>query len=183
MLSPSCAQPMPDGRRCRAPLLRDGRFCFWHEPGKAEEAHDARRLGGVRRGRERTLAVAYDLAGLGSIEAIRRIVEIALFDPGGGPGPGPHGPTGDPVPGRVGAMIARRRLAKLEGALSPKAATLLWLTEAHGFGSLEAYVDWLVDQPADAAPFWRVPEQAEHAVRAAMRGEPRSAVEAAASTR
>ena len=80
MVSPSCAHPMPDGRRCRAPLLRDGRFCFWHEPGKAEEAHEARRLGGLRRGRERTLAVAYDLSGLGSIEAIRRIIEIALFD-------------------------------------------------------------------------------------------------------
>ena len=80
MVSPSCAHPMPDGRRCRAPVLRDGRFCFWHEPGKAEEAQDARRLGGMRRGRERTLAVAYDLTGLGSIEAIRRLVEIALFD-------------------------------------------------------------------------------------------------------
>ena len=80
MVSPSCAHPMPDGRRCRAPVLREGRFCFWHEPGKAEEAQEARRLGGLRRGRERTLAVAYDLAGLGSIEAIRRIVEIALFD-------------------------------------------------------------------------------------------------------
>lgn len=80
MVSASCAQPMPDGRRCRAPLLREGRFCFWHDPGKAEEAQEARRLGGLRRGRERTLAVAYDLAGLGSIEAIRRIIEIALFD-------------------------------------------------------------------------------------------------------
>ena len=80
MVSPSCAHPMPDGRRCRAPLLRDGRFCFWHDPGKAEEAQEARRLGGLRRGRERTLAVAYDLSGLGSIEAIRRIIEIALFD-------------------------------------------------------------------------------------------------------
>ncbi len=80
MVRASCAQPMPDGRRCRAPVLRDGRFCFWHEPGKAEEAQEARRLGGLRRGRERTLAVAYDLAGLGSIEAIRRILEIALFD-------------------------------------------------------------------------------------------------------
>ena len=34
----------------------------------------------MRRGRERTLAVAYDLTGLGNIEAIRRLVEIALFD-------------------------------------------------------------------------------------------------------
>lgn len=80
MVSAGCAQAMPDGRRCRAPALRHGRFCFWHEPGKAEEAHEARRLGGLRRGRERTLAVAYDLAGLGSTEAIRRILEIAIFD-------------------------------------------------------------------------------------------------------
>ena len=80
MVSTGCAQPMPDGRRCRAPLLRDSTFCFWHDPDKAEEAAEARKLGGHRRRRERTLAVAYDLAGLGSIEAIRRIIEIALFD-------------------------------------------------------------------------------------------------------
>lgn len=71
---------MPNGRRCRAPVLRDGSFCFWHDPEKAEEVAEARRLGGHRRRRERTLAAAYDLAGLGSIEAIRRIVEIAIFD-------------------------------------------------------------------------------------------------------
>ena len=77
-------------------------------------------------------------------------------------------------------MTARRRLAKLEGALSPKTATLLWLTEAHGFGSLEAYVDWLIDQPISAAPLERVPEQSERAVRAAMHGQPRDAVREAA---
>jgi hypothetical protein len=80
MVSAGCEHAMPDGRRCRAPAMRDGRFCFWHEPAKEQEAAEARRLGGLRRGRERTLAVAYDLAGLGSIEAIRRIIEIALFD-------------------------------------------------------------------------------------------------------
>jgi hypothetical protein len=71
---------MPGGRRCRAPALRDGSFCFWHDPEKAEEVAEARRLGGHRRRRERTLAVAYDLAGLGSIDAIRRIIEVAIFD-------------------------------------------------------------------------------------------------------
>ncbi len=73
-------------------------------------------------------------------------------------------------------MTAERILAKLEGALSPKAATLLWLAEAHQFGSLPAYVGWLLDQPVEAAPLWRVPEQAETVIRAAMRGEPREAV-------
>ena len=80
MVTIGCSEPMPDGRRCRAPALRDGAFCFWHDPDKAQEAAEARKLGGHRRRRERTLAVAYDLTGLGSIEAIRRIVEIALFD-------------------------------------------------------------------------------------------------------
>jgi len=80
MVSAGCRQSMPDGRSCRAPLLRDGSYCFWHEPAKAEEAQEARRLGGLRRSRERTLAGAYDLSSLDSIAAIRRIVEIALFD-------------------------------------------------------------------------------------------------------
>ena len=60
-------------------------------------------------------------------------------------------------------MTAERRLAKLESALSPKAATLLWLAEAHQFGSLPAYVDWLIDQPISVAPLQRVPEQARAA--------------------
>jgi hypothetical protein len=69
-------------------------------------------------------------------------------------------------------VTAERRLAKLEGALSPKAATLLWLTEAHQFGSLPAYVDWLIDQPISAAPLERVPAQARAAAVEAMRGQP-----------
>ncbi len=77
-------------------------------------------------------------------------------------------------------MIRDRRLAKLEGALSPKAATLLWLEEAHWFGSLPAYVDWLIDQPISATPLERVPEQARTAVVQAMSGQPREAVREAA---
>jgi hypothetical protein len=77
-------------------------------------------------------------------------------------------------------MTAERRLANLEGALSPKAATLLWLAEAHQFRSLPAYVEWLIDQPISAAPLERVPGQSERAVRAAMRGQPREAVREAA---
>jgi len=80
MVSASCAHAMPNGRRCRAPALRGGSLCFWHEPDRVEEVAEAQRLGGHRRRRERTLAVAYDLTGLGSTEAIRRIVEIAIFD-------------------------------------------------------------------------------------------------------
>jgi hypothetical protein len=77
-------------------------------------------------------------------------------------------------------MSTATRLAKLEGTLSPKEATLAWLAEAHQFPTLAAHVGWLVTQPPEAAPFWRVPEQAERAVRASMRGQPRDVVEAAA---
>jgi hypothetical protein len=77
-------------------------------------------------------------------------------------------------------VTAERRLTKLEGALSPKAATLLWLAEAHQFGSLPAYVAWLIDQPISAAPLERVPAQARAGALAAMRGQPHEAVREAA---
>ena len=73
-------------------------------------------------------------------------------------------------------MTDERRLAKLAGALSPKAATLLWLEEAHQFGSLPAYVDLLVDQPISAAQLERVPEQARAAAVEAMRWQHRDAM-------
>jgi hypothetical protein len=77
-------------------------------------------------------------------------------------------------------MTAERRLAKLEGALSAKGATLLWLEEARQLGSLPAYVDWLIDQPISVAPLERVPEQARAAAVEAMRGQPRAVVREAA---
>jgi len=76
--------------------------------------------------------------------------------------------------------VTARRLATLEGALSPKAATLLWLAEAHRFGSFPAYVAWLIDQPISAAPLERVPAQAKAAVLEGMRGQPREVVREAA---
>ena len=72
-------------------------------------------------------------------------------------------------------MTAERRLAKLECALSPKTATMLWLAEAQQFGSLPAYVDSLIDQPISVAPLERVPAQARAAALEAMRGQPREA--------
>ncbi len=81
MLGPRhCTFVLPDGRVCPATPLRDAPFCFWHAPEKEEEAAEARRLGGLRRRREKTVSGAYDFAGLGSIEAVRRILEIAAID-------------------------------------------------------------------------------------------------------
>ena len=53
---------------------------FWHDPDRSDDLAEAQRLGGLRRKRERTVAAAYDFSGLGSVEAIRRILEIATLD-------------------------------------------------------------------------------------------------------
>jgi hypothetical protein len=75
-----CGQLHADGRPCGAPPLRGQDRCFWHDPGKAEELAEAQRLGGLRRRREKTVAAAYDVAGLDDIGAVRRVLEIAVLD-------------------------------------------------------------------------------------------------------
>jgi hypothetical protein len=75
-----CADTLANGRPCQAPPGRDSTFCFWHDPGKTEDLAEAQRLGGIRRKRERTIAAAYEVVGLGTVEAIRRILEIATLD-------------------------------------------------------------------------------------------------------
>jgi hypothetical protein len=63
-------------------VLADPRrgLCLWHSPDREEEAAEARRLGGLRRRREKAVSGAYDLVGLDSVQAIRRILEIATID-------------------------------------------------------------------------------------------------------
>lgn len=75
-----CAFVMADGQGCRASPLRDGRHCFLHDPERAADAAEARRLGGIRRRRESTLEIAYELDGLDNVEGIRRLLEITVAD-------------------------------------------------------------------------------------------------------
>jgi len=60
--------------------LHDRPYCFSHDPDRAAEAAEARRLGGLRRKKEGTIAVAYDLPGLDSVAGIRRLLEIVVTD-------------------------------------------------------------------------------------------------------
>ena len=60
--------------------MSDEPYCFWHSPAHQQDAAEARRLGGSRRRREKTVQGAYDFDGLGSVEAIRRILEMAVVD-------------------------------------------------------------------------------------------------------
>ena len=75
-----CQAIRPNGDPCRATPLGDRERCVFHDPAHAEEVPEARRLGGLRRRRERTLAGEYTLFGLGDVESIRRLLEIAAFD-------------------------------------------------------------------------------------------------------
>ncbi len=76
----ACSAPTKDGQRCGATPLREESVCFWHSPEHAEAAVEARRLGGLRRRKENTIAGAYDFEGLQSITEIRRLVEIVVTD-------------------------------------------------------------------------------------------------------
>ena len=51
-----------------------------HSPEHAEEVAEARRLGGLRRRKEKAVSGAYDFEGLGSILRIRRLLEVAILD-------------------------------------------------------------------------------------------------------
>ncbi len=76
----ACKGVKADGTRCQAPPVLDGEYCFWHDPEHRQDAAEARRLGGLRRRREATLAGAYDLGELDGIAEIRRLVRIAVLD-------------------------------------------------------------------------------------------------------
>lgn len=80
VVSRSCTFRKQDGEQCRNAAMHDDERCFWHSGAHADEAAEARRLGGLRRRREKTVAGAYDLEGLSSVEQIRRLLEIAVLD-------------------------------------------------------------------------------------------------------
>jgi hypothetical protein len=76
----ACKGLKEDGSRCQAPPLLDGDFCLMHSPEHAEEMAEARRLGGLRRRREKAVSGAYDFEGLGDVGQIQRLLEIAVLD-------------------------------------------------------------------------------------------------------
>jgi hypothetical protein len=76
----NCQGTNTKGERCRAFPIRDSDFCVFHDPEYAEAVQEARRVGGMRRRKEVTVAVAFDFEGLESIPRIRRLLEIAAAD-------------------------------------------------------------------------------------------------------
>lgn len=80
MVSRACTYQMPSGRPCRATPMRDQPFCFWHAPETAEEAAEARRLGGLHRRKKKTVASIYDFRGLRTVEAHQALLETAATE-------------------------------------------------------------------------------------------------------
>ncbi len=77
----TCLFRKQDGGPCGATPMREEEFCFWHHPDHTADAAEARRLGGLRRRREKTLEGAYDLEeGFDTVKGIRRFLEIAALD-------------------------------------------------------------------------------------------------------
>ena len=80
MVTRLCAFRFPTGEPCHSPPLHDSEFCLMHSPEHAKEVQEARRIGGLHRKREATVAVAYDLEGLETVVGIRRLLQIAVTD-------------------------------------------------------------------------------------------------------
>jgi len=80
MVNRGCSFEMPDGLACRAPALRGKAVCYWHDPDKADEAAEARRIGGLHRRKATSVATIYDFSGLRSVESAQRLLETAALE-------------------------------------------------------------------------------------------------------
>jgi hypothetical protein len=80
MMGRRCSGIKAGGLPCGAAPLRDGPYCLFHDPGHAEEVRAGRRLGGVRRKRESTIAAAFDLDEVVTYAGLCRLLSIAAFD-------------------------------------------------------------------------------------------------------
>jgi len=80
MVGATCTFVMPGGRLCRATPLRDEPFCFWHAPETAEEAAEARRLGGLHRKKKKTVGAVFGFRGLRTIEDNQALLETAAIE-------------------------------------------------------------------------------------------------------
>lgn len=68
-------------------------------------------------------------------------------------------------------MTIARRIARLELALPPTEAVLVWLADAQAHGSLAGYATWLIDHAEQVHPLVRITEQVAASARAGLRGE------------
>jgi hypothetical protein len=79
-MSRKCQAAGRDGRPCKAAPLVDGVLCFFHAPETAPEAAEARRVGGLKRRREKTVEVLYGLDGLDGVARLGRVLDFVILE-------------------------------------------------------------------------------------------------------
>jgi hypothetical protein len=80
MVGAACTALRGDGRPCKATPLREEAFCFFHSPETAEEAADARRLGGLHRRKRKSVSAVYGFNGLRTIPDLTALLETASIE-------------------------------------------------------------------------------------------------------
>jgi hypothetical protein len=60
--------------------MRDEPFCFWHAPETAEDAAEARRLGGLHRRKKRTVSAIYGFGGLRTVDDQLALLETTVIE-------------------------------------------------------------------------------------------------------
>ena len=60
--------------------MRGQNHCSLHDPDKAEEAAESRRIGGLHRRKARSVASIYDFSGLRTVEGAQRLLETAAIE-------------------------------------------------------------------------------------------------------
>lgn len=75
-----CKAKNKRGEPCGFSPLVDNDLCWAHDPENEAAAQEARRVGGIRRKRESTLAGAFDFTTIEAEGALVRLTDIAVFD-------------------------------------------------------------------------------------------------------
>jgi hypothetical protein len=77
-------------------------------------------------------------------------------------------------------MTTERRIAAVEGALTPTELVVAWLTEAHAQGGVDAFVRTSLADETFVPPINRLGHAAADGARARMKGKPRDEINRAA---
>ena len=75
-----CPATTRRGTPCRAHPPRDGVYCRMHDPARSDENQASRRLGGLRRRREKVVTTALDLKDVSSLDGLGRVLDIGMVD-------------------------------------------------------------------------------------------------------
>lgn len=76
----SCKETNQQEQPCRRRPNTDSDYCFWHDLETADEAAQARRLGGLRRKREKVVSNIYGLGEFDTVPDLRRVLKVAVLD-------------------------------------------------------------------------------------------------------